>query len=130
MYYFGYSFRFIGFTDYPCDTIDAIWLDEILLILHACFNNTIHKPVLYTTTQSENWILFVFKWRLTWLNEKSIVSYANHYFQSFLFTKLTIKITNLGLYFFNVSKLSKIQDKWHTLNYCCYENNKTAQPAH
>ena len=38
MYYFGYSFLFIGFTGYPCDTIDAIWLDEKLInyswILH------------------------------------------------------------------------------------------------
>ena len=78
MYYFGYSFRFIGFTEYPCDTIDAIWLDE-MLINYSSFNNTIPKPVLYTTPQAENWIL-----RLTWLKEKSILLFANYYFQSLL----------------------------------------------
>ena len=83
MYYFGYSFRFIGFTEYPCDTIDAIWLDE-MLINYSCFYNTIPKPVLYTTPQAENWILIVFKWRLTWLKEKSILLFANYYFQSLL----------------------------------------------
>ena len=31
--------------------------------------------------------------------------------------------------FFNISKLSKIQDQWRTLNNCSYKKYKTAQPA-